>query len=453
MVDICIANEARKPAVILLQLTTGTGLLMSSPKDHYVLGTLRTQSKRARQSVPAQQNAEGIEQAVLQGISAGSSAIIVTDHTKADEPVAYVNRAFEDLTGYKLAEVIGFHPHFLRTSDREQAGVKALESAIRSGRACSAVLRDYRKNNTPIWYQVSISPVFTKDGQLTHFFGTLRDVTTQIEAEQKEEDRETFIAALAHDLKTPLLGAERMFALITAGAFGNVDAELHKTLVLLSKGNRKALELVRNVLESYRLGQGHELMHFETLDLAALIERTVEEVEATVDSNRLKIQTSISENLPPCVFDRLAISRLLSNLLDNAVKFTPEEGKIWISAEGSDGKIVLKVGDTGIGIPDGDKDLIFRKCKRSKRNSKYVPGCGLGLYICKAIVKAHGGQISFESQERIGTIFTVLLPFKCQQLKQLTRETLSRCSLSDSPKSTKDAPDEVSGVSITRSGL
>jgi len=434
-------------------LITDVGLLMPLKNDHYMLGALRTKSNRIRESDPVQQKADGIEQADLQGISAGNSAIIVTDHTKPDEPVAYVNHAFEDLTGYKLAEVIGFHPHFLRTSDRDQVGVKALESAIRSGRACSAVLRDYRKNNTPIWYQVSISPVFSKDGQLTHFFGALKDVTTQIEAQQKEEDRETFIATLAHDLKTPLLGAERMFALITAGAFGNVDPELHKTLVLMSNGNRKALELVRNLLESYRLGQGSELMHFETLDLPALIERTVEEVEATVDSNRLKIQTSISENLPPCVFDRLAISRLLSNLLDNAVKFTPEEGKVWISAESSDGKVVLKVGDTGIGIPDRDKDLIFRKCKRSKKNSRYVPGCGLGLYICKAIVKAHGGQISFESQEQIGTIFTVLLPFKCQQLKQLTRKTLSPCSLSESATSTKDSPDEVSGVSITRSGL
>ena len=88
-----------------------------------------------------------IKNALVQGVVSGNYAIIVTDHQKPDEPIAYVNKAYEDLTGYKLAEIIGFHPHFLRTNDRDQVGIRALEEAIKNGTACSATLRDFKRRD------------------------------------------------------------------------------------------------------------------------------------------------------------------------------------------------------------------------------------------------------------------------------------------------------------------
>ena len=154
---------------------------MSSRNLHHSVKASELQSDDPSKPSIGDQPSEAVSEAIARGVASGSYAILVTDHTIASEPVAFVNHAYEVLTGYKLAEIIGLHPHFLTTSDREQVGVKTLEAAFRAGRACSAVLRDYRKNDVPIWYQVSISPVMDKNGKVTHFFGFLRDVTSQIE--------------------------------------------------------------------------------------------------------------------------------------------------------------------------------------------------------------------------------------------------------------------------------
>jgi signal transduction histidine kinase len=125
----------------------------------------------------------------------------------------------------------------------------------------------------------------------------------------------------------------------------------------------------------------------------------------------------VSKNFPPCFLDRLAVSRLLTNLLDNAVKFTAPGGAVAISAECADNQVVLKVTDTGIGIPPEDQASVFQKCKRSRRKNRYTSGCGLGLYICSEIVTAHGGRISFVSQVGVGTTFSVVLPIKSAMAK------------------------------------
>lgn len=359
-----------------------------------------------------------IEHAMAQGLCSGNYAVIITDHSKTDEPVAYVNQAFEDLTGYKLAELIGLHPKFL-TKESEQKGVKELELAIRTGRAGSAIISTLHKDKTPLWFKVNVTPVYNKNGVLTHFFGSLKDVTALTNDAATEESRDIFLAKLAHDLKTPLTGADRLFALIIDGFFGVSEPELQKTLILLSNNNKKALDLVMNLLESYRLNKGVELMHFETLELSTLIEQCVQEVESTIMPRRLKIRVKVSNGLSPLEADRLAISRLITNLLDNAVKFTPEGGKVQISAATINGDVVLKITDTGAGIPEQDKDFVFEKCKRSKIRDRYTPGCGLGLYICREIVKVHQGQISFKSLIGVGTMFTVRLPIVQQETTSL----------------------------------
>ena len=382
---------------------------MSPSRNQPVNEYSRPQPNVYKKSHLERHETKEIERAVAEGVMTGDYAVIVTDHTKPAEPVAYVNHAFEKLTGYKLAEVIGLHPNFLKANDH-QAGVEKLEAAIRAGQACTALLQTQQKNKTPIWYQVNITPVFRADGRLTHFFGSLKDVTPEMDAKELKNDQETFIATVAHDLKTPLVGADRMFALITDGVLGPISPELQATLLMLSNSNKKALALVMNLLENYRLRKGGELLHFETSDLPALIRKTVAEIETGAQPNSSKIQVEIDSDFPDFVFDRLAMSRLLANLLDNAIKYTPEAGPIRISAEYVDSEIVLKVKDTGVGISKEDKNLIFQKYKRCKRQNRFTPGCGLGLFICSEIVKAHHGRISVESEMGVGSTFTVALP-------------------------------------------
>ncbi len=123
-----------------------------------------------------------------------------------------------------------------------------------------------------MWYQVTISPFRNDAGLLTHFFGSVKDVTALVDASKSEEARDVFLATLAHDLKSPLASAARLFALLIGGVYGMAAPELQNTLILLSNNNRKALDLVSNVLESYRLNEGVALMNFRTILKSSLRE-------------------------------------------------------------------------------------------------------------------------------------------------------------------------------------
>lgn len=350
-----------------------------------------------------------LSNAISNGIYGCDYAIMLTNHQESGEPVAFVNHAFEKLTGYKLEELAGFHPHFLK-ADSNQAGVKEIEEAFRCGRACSAVLQGKSKNNSLAWYEVNITPVFNKDKILTHFFGVVRDVTKERECANRDDQSETFIATLAHDLKTPMIAADRMFTLMAKGSFGVAGAELLTTFEMMSKGNRNSLELVRNLLESYRLKRGSGLLHFDYVDLLTCLKSIITEVENANEGKRKIVLTNSPEFLL-CKVDKSALGRLFINLLENAVKFSPADTPIEVSATHLNDIISVSVKDYGVGISSSDFEFIFQKSGRRK-NDVYTPGCGLGLYICREVATAHNGTISVESEPGKGSTFTVKIPVK-----------------------------------------
>lgn len=110
------------------------------------------------------------------------------------------------------------------------------------------------------------------------------------------------------------------------------------------------------------------------------------------------------------VGDRLSIRRVILNLLDNALKFTQKDGVVEVTAEEEDGKIIFRVSDTGIGIPQSEFGQLFLRYWQGNSAKQFAPGTGLGLYLCKQIVTAHGGTISVSSQSGEGTTFSVVMP-------------------------------------------
>ena len=164
-------------------------------------------------------------------------SVLITDARKPDNPIVYANAAFENQTGYKLAEVMGLNPRFLHGDDSNQAGSMDLGAAVRNRQACVAEMCDYRKDGTPLWVEVTITPIFggADNDELTHFVGFTRDISDRKEL---EEERECMVAALAHDLKNPSIGAERVFDYMLAGQMGAMDDEVRETIALLSRANK-----------------------------------------------------------------------------------------------------------------------------------------------------------------------------------------------------------------------
>lgn len=222
--------------------------------------------------------------------------------------------------------------------------------------------------------------------------------------------REDFVATLVHDLKTPLIGADRTLDCMLNGALGTLDGSQAQVLEMLKRSNHQLLTMVQNLIEVYRYEGGVPKLALEEVSIADIASTCVKELAALAADRgvMLTIQTAPYTDLVSA--DRLSIRRVLLNLIDNALKFTPQGGRVEVSVAEIDDFAVLQVSDNGIGLSPQDQARIFERFWQSERGKKHAVGTGLGLYLCQQIVTAHGGKIGVSSKENAGTTFTLLLP-------------------------------------------
>lgn len=233
------------------------------------------------------------------------------------------------------------------------------------------------------------------------------EVTERLLADQQRDD---FVATLVHDLKTPLIGADQALETMLRGNLGPVDANQSELLSMLKRSNQHLLTMVHNLIEAYRYDAGEARMSVEEFNLFDLINDCIEELKPWAKHNHIVMRAVFSSGNGVMVGDRLSIRRVILNLLDNALKFTQKDGVVEVTAEEEDGKIIFRVSDTGIGIPQSEFGQLFLRYWQGNSAKQFAPGTGLGLYLCKQIVTAHGGTISVSSQSGEGTTFSVVMP-------------------------------------------
>lgn len=246
----------------------------------------------------------------------------------------------------------------------------------------------------------------------------LRSIRYSIERRKSEENmsrlavyeqREEFMATLTHDLKNPLIGANRILELMAARAMGDVSLQQEKILLQLRDSNKTLLSIVQNLIEVYRFERGVNTVCMQRTDLLEVLSSCIADI-APIAENR---EIELLKNCPgeSIVFaDPNSMRRVMQNLLDNALKFTPRGGRVTMDLAPRSENVVLEIGDTGPGIPPDDQLTLFQRFSQGRVGKKYTPGTGLGLYLCKQIVDAHRGEISFTTAEGVGTTFKVLLP-------------------------------------------
>lgn len=233
------------------------------------------------------------------------------------------------------------------------------------------------------------------------------DVTERVWLNQQRED---FVATLAHDLQTPVIASDRACELLLAAANEKLDADSIKMITMLKKNNQNLLGMIQSLLEVYRYQSGAQSLYLDSVDMRILIARCVDDMAPLVEKQGLEISTSFEEGSLFALADQTAIRRVLMNLLDNSIKFTPKGGHIHVHARAADQTVVVEVTDTGAGISEKDLDHLFKRYWHGSEHKTYKPSCGLGLYLCKQIIETHLGQISCESTVGEGTKFTVVLP-------------------------------------------
>lgn len=228
------------------------------------------------------------------------------------------------------------------------------------------------------------------------------------------DQRENFVHCLTHDLRTPLVAANRMLDLLQDEAFGKVSPEMNKAFDSMISNNHTLLQMLNSLLDVYKYEVGEKILSFIPLNIKELIEEVASELMPIAQYKELEIRLNLepATKVTEIVGDRLELRRILTNLIGNGIKFT-DEG--FVKVDLSYGQnlnqdvVIIAVEDTGIGLSEQTKANIFDKFHQGNHKRS---GSGLGLHLCKQIVEAHAGTIEVESELNKGTIFTVKLPFK-----------------------------------------
>jgi len=227
-----------------------------------------------------------------------------------------------------------------------------------------------------------------------------------IQRQKIEEIRKTFTATLAHDLRSPILGEQKALEVILSS---NPELPL-KNYTEYFKGiydtNDDLLRIVNNLLEIYQYESGKSELKLEANNVKDIINSVVRTLKPLAEDQGSDISLNIEENLPSVMVDRSEIQRVTSNLISNAIKHNKKGTNINIKAIKADNEVRVSVNDNGQGIPEAEKPNIFQKYPITKSGI----GSGLGLFLSKQIIEAHGGKIWFESEAGKGTTFYFTLP-------------------------------------------
>jgi signal transduction histidine kinase len=234
------------------------------------------------------------------------------------------------------------------------------------------------------------------------------------EADRANQVKTRFLASVTHELRTPLNLIINNMDFMRIGAFGDVNAEQVGRLDQTIRSAEHLLYLINDLLDVSKIDAGEMQIFIQPTDVYTLIEDALDgatmQIEKDGKDGKVDIHVDVEDGLPPLPMDARRIRQVLHNLLSNAVKFTPE-GEVALSVAREDGRVRFSVRDTGIGIPESEKDKMFQPFERTQlAKSMGIEGTGLGLPISHHLVAQHGGELTFSTVEGQGTEFTFSLP-------------------------------------------
>ena len=220
-----------------------------------------------------------------------------------------------------------------------------------------------------------------------------------------------FYSSMSHELRTPLTSIKEGINLLQEGVGGAVPEKQKRLLAILSEESKRLIDLVNSLLDLSKMEAGMMTYSYEPGSLAPLIERASTEMIPLVEARKIAFRKEVEAKLPMIKIDRERILQVLRNLIGNAVKFTPEGGRVRVVARLMNREIEVSVSDTGPGIKKENLTTIFEKFRQAPfRQSNRIKGTGLGLAIVKHVIDAHGGRVWAESELGQGSSFIFVLP-------------------------------------------
>lgn len=258
------------------------------------------------------------------------------------------------------------------------------------------------------YFDIAVWPVESENHTIIGAVLIAVDVAERVRLARQRED---FVATLTHDLQTPVIATDRAIELLLNTAGHHLE-ESHLMLVTkLRANNSNLLHMIQQLLDVYRYEAGAQVHYFDSVNLGLTVESCVDSLSSIIKEHDLSVESDLPSNLKKIWADHPAIRRVLTNLLENAIKYTPRKSKISIGARNLPTCVLLSISNPGTGIQPEDIPLLFQRYWHKSQEKTYKPSSGLGLYLCKKIVEAHGGEIWCESELNQMTTFYVKLPF------------------------------------------
>lgn len=255
-------------------------------------------------------------------------------------------------------------------------------------------------------FRLHITPIRDSQGELGVAI-ILHDIT---DLKKLEKMRVEFVANVSHELKTPLASIKGFVETLQEGALNEPENAM-KFLSIIERHTNRLTDLINDLLSLSKIESGETPLELKRIKLLPFINKTVATFDDRIRKKRHSLTVNVQDGSLEIAADKALLDQALSNLLDNAIKYTPPGGKITVSATDTGRHIELAVSDNGIGIPEQDLPRIFERFYRvDKARSREMGGTGLGLAIVKHIVLAHGGTVFAKSKSGQGSTFTITFP-------------------------------------------
>jgi len=299
---------------------------------------------------------------------------------------------------------------------------KAIKSALDSEQAIHGIetqktLKVDHKEITP-YLRLSAEPVMI-DGH-KHVVVAVDDITERKKAEEKVKEvteiKSQFISTVSHDLRTPLANMKEGIDIVLDEVAGEINDEQRNFLDIAKRNINRLTMLIDDVLDFQKLEAGKMMLNIQENNIQETIGEGYKTMTLSAKKKGIDLSLKLADNLPNASFDRDKIIQLLTNLVSNAIKFTPEQGQVSVCVRQQGKEWTIDVNDTGMGIPRDELPKIFDRFYCVHRPGKQIQGTGLGLAIVKKIVMMHGGRIEVKSEIDRGTTFTVFLPLAAKSI-------------------------------------
>lgn len=366
-----------------------------------------------------------------QAFDSAQTSIVITESGN-NQPIVYTNKAFSNLTGYSINEVIGKNCRFMQGEKTSEAAIQQIKSAIISQQATTLTLTNYKKDGSEFKNELTINPIINEQGEVSHFLGIQIDVTereatakylklAKNKAEESTQLKSEFLASMSHEIRTPMNGVIGMLDLLLKGQLS--DEQYHNAEIAKNSANA-LLTIINDILDFSKIESGKLEIENIPFDLPVLLGEISQSHAQQAHDKGLEFILDLHQiDYSIVCSDAGRLRQVLNNLLNNAIKFT-DKGKIFFSAkliqtDKNHATLVCQVEDTGIGIAQNRLNSVFDSFTQADSSTtRLYGGTGLGLAISAKLCQLMHGKISVTSEENKGSSFTLQIPIDITDSEQ-----------------------------------